>query len=121
MRPAVKLRLFAAPAADAAPGRELDLLATAVLLIDEHGRITYANPAAENLFELSRVKFLHHSLNELFGRCAPLADAVLRAQTSGASYTEQELELGVTGKPKLHLTCTVSAIDAADAVLLLEF
>jgi two-component system, NtrC family, nitrogen regulation sensor histidine kinase GlnL len=121
MRPAVKLRLFAAAAADASPGRDLDLLATAVLLIDEHGRISYANPAAENLFDLSRVKFLHHSLDELFGRCPPLADAVLRAKTSGASYTEQELELGVTGKAKLHLTCTVSAIDTADAVLLLEF
>ena len=27
----------------------------------------------------------------------------------------------VAGKPKLHLTCTVSPIDAGDAALLLEF
>jgi len=121
MRRAVKLRLFAGPASDAPPLRELDLLATAVLLLDERGRITYANPAAENLFELSRVKFLHHSLCEVFGRCGALDDAVSRARGSGASYTEQELELGVNGKPRLHLTCTVSAIDAADAALLLEF
>ncbi len=40
---------------------------------------------------------------------------------TGASYTEQELELGVAGKPKLHLTCTVSPVDASDAALLLEF
>ena len=39
----------------------------------------------------------------------------------GATYTEQELELAVNGRPKLHLTCTVSPVDAKDATLLLEF
>jgi two-component system nitrogen regulation sensor histidine kinase GlnL len=120
MRTPVKLRLFSSVAADT-PARELDLLATAVLLLDHQGRITYANPAAENLFELSRLKFLRHTLNDIFGRCAGLHDAIERASGSGASYTEQELELGVTGKSKLHLTCTVSAIDSPDAALLLEF
>jgi two-component system, NtrC family, nitrogen regulation sensor histidine kinase GlnL len=121
MRPAVRMLRFPALAAEGSTARDLDLLATAVLLLDDRGRITYANPAAENLFELSRVKFLHHALNEVFGACTALADAVQRARSSGASYTEQELELGVSGKPKLHLTCTVSAIDTADAALLLEF
>ena len=40
---------------------------------------------------------------------------------SGASYTEQELELGVAGKPKLHLACTVSPVELRDVALLLEF
>ena len=31
----------------------LDLLATAVMLIDENERVRYMNPAAENLFGLS--------------------------------------------------------------------
>ena len=44
-----------------------------------------------------------------------------RRCVGGASYTEQELELGVAGKPKLHLTCTVSPVDTRDAALLLEF
>jgi signal transduction histidine kinase len=39
----------------------------------------------------------------------------------GATYTEQELELAVNGRPKLHLTCTVSPVDVKDATLLLEF
>ena len=33
----------------------------------------YANPAAENLFELSRQKLVGHTLAELFGDCAALA------------------------------------------------
>ena len=49
----MKLRLFSPPAV-AAPARDFDLLATAVLMLDDRQRIAYANPAAENLFELSR-------------------------------------------------------------------
>ena len=116
----MKLRLFPAPAIDM-PASELDLLATAVLLLDGHGRIAYANPAAENLFELSRQKLVRHALDEVFGPCAALRAAIERATDTGASYTEQELELGAIGKPKLHLTCTVSAIDTGGAALLLEF
>jgi two-component system, NtrC family, nitrogen regulation sensor histidine kinase GlnL len=111
----------AAEAGFGVPAGGLDLLATAVLMLDRDGRITYANPAAENLFELSRQKFLRHTLDDVFGKRAPLAAAIARANETGASYTEQELELAVVGKPKLHLTCTVSAVDSRDAEWLLEF
>jgi two-component system nitrogen regulation sensor histidine kinase GlnL len=120
----VKLRLFSPPpAVDAAPPGErgLDLLATAVLLLDDARCVVYANPAAENLFELSRTKFVRHTLDDVFGRRSPLASAIVHAHGTGASYTEQELELGVIGKPKLHLACTVSPVDTGDAALLLEF
>jgi PAS domain S-box-containing protein len=49
VRAPVKLRLFQVPSNEA-PARDLDLLATAVLLLDAAGRVTHANPAAENLF-----------------------------------------------------------------------
>ena len=117
----MKLRFFpsSAPAAAAAyPG--LDLLAAAVLMQGSDGRVTYVNPAAENLFELSRPKFVGHTMREIFGDCAALEAAIAKAQTSGASYTEQEIELGAQGRCKLHLNCTVSPIDAHDAALLIE-
>jgi len=47
--------------------------------------------------------------------------AIAKAVVSGASYTEQEIELGISGKGKLHLTCTVSPVDTQDATLLIEF
>src|SRR5213593_669583 len=123
MRPSVKLRLFSSPVIDAPPigERGLEMLATAVLLLDENRRAIYANPAAENLFELSRQKFAGHALNELFGECSTLQAAIDKAIASGASYTEQELELVPGGKAKLHLTCTVSPVDVGSAALLLEF
>jgi two-component system nitrogen regulation sensor histidine kinase GlnL len=120
MPAAVKLRALA-PMPAATPARDVDLLATAVLLLDAGERIVHVNPAAENLFELSRQKFVGHTLADVFEPASALAVAVERARASGASYTGQELELGVIGRPKLHLTCTVSAIDTPEAALLLEF
>ena len=99
----------------------LELLATAVLLLTETLAISYANPAAENLFELSRRQLVGNSIRDLFGEAPALFHAIDKALSSGASYTEQELELGVTGKARLHLSCTVSMIDSNHATLLLEF
>jgi two-component system nitrogen regulation sensor histidine kinase GlnL len=110
-------------AADDPPGPYpgLELLATAVLLLDEKLEVCYANPAAENLFELSQRQLRGHDARALFGDAPALFQAISKALESGASYTEQELELGVNGKPRLHLSCTVSVIDSLGATLLLEF
>ena len=119
----MRLRLIPPKAPEAPPAtrRGLELLATAVLLLDESHRVTYVNPAAENLFELSFAKFKGHSVDDLFGGAAALRAAIDKAVRTGASYTEQELELGLPGKPRLHLVCTVSPVDVPDAALLLEF
>ena len=118
----MKLRFFPPSAAAAPPAYSgLELLATAVLLMRNDGRVSYANPAAENLFELSRPKLVGHTPSELFGECPALLAAIGKAVLRGASYTEQELELGVSGKSKLHLTCTVSPVDSSEGALLLEF
>jgi two-component system nitrogen regulation sensor histidine kinase GlnL len=106
-------------AKSAYPG--LDLLATAVLLLDRGRVIAYANPAAENLFELSKRQLTGRRPDEIFADAAGLLAAIGKAVASGASYAEQELELGVAGKPKLHLTCTVSPIELSAVTLLLEF
>jgi len=99
----------------------LELLATAVLLLDRGLAIVYANAAAENLFELSKKQIAGRHPREVFVDSANLLDAVAKAVGGGASYTEQELELTMPGKPKMHLTCTVSPVDVRGARLLLEF
>ena len=122
MRASLKLRLFPSPAASLSPAHAgLELLATAVLILRGNRIIRYANPAAENLFELSQAKLAGAPLNAIFGDCAPLCTAIDKALAAGASYTEQELELGATAKPRLHLTCTITPIDTPDGSLLLEF
>lgn len=115
--------IMPAAAIDAPPiaERALEWLATAVLLEDDARRVVYANPAAENLFELSRRAFAGRTLGELFDACPALEAAIDHALGSGASYTEQELTLVPHGRPKLHLACTVSPLDAGRAAVLLEF
>jgi len=99
----------------------LEILATAVLLIDRARRIVYANPAAENLFELSARHLVGHATEQVFADASGLDAAIEKSVASAAAYTEQELELGVNGKPRLHLACTVSPVDDDAAALLLEF
>jgi two-component system nitrogen regulation sensor histidine kinase GlnL len=119
----VKLRLFpssaGAEAAASYPG--LELLATAVLILRRNRTIRYANPAAENLFETSATKLAGQPLTTIFGDCTALCAAIDKAVASEASYTEQELELGATSKPRLHLACTITPIENHERGLLLEF
>ena len=107
------------PAAALATG--LELLATAVVLLDRALDIRYANPAAENLFELSKRQLFGTPARAVFGDAPPLFHAIDRALDNRASYTEQELEIAVAGRSRLHLACTVSLVDLPDAALLLEF
>jgi two-component system, NtrC family, nitrogen regulation sensor histidine kinase GlnL len=109
----------AMPALEAWTG--LDLLAAAALIVDGDQRIAYANPAAENLFEVSRAKLRGLTIHDLFGDAPTLDTAFERSRATGSAYTEQELELAVDGKVKLHLTCTVSPIDSHQTAMLLEF
>ncbi len=120
---ALKLRFFPMPVIADAPAAYpgLELLATAVFLLRFDRCIAYANPAAENLFEMSRTKLIGQRVGEVFGDAPALAAAIDKAVVSGASYTEQELELNVAGKAKLHLTCTVSPVEGGDYPLALEF
>jgi two-component system nitrogen regulation sensor histidine kinase GlnL len=116
---AVSSRFAREPAQAAYAG--LELLATAVVLLDAARRVVYVNPAAENLFALSRKHLIGQRPDQVFADAAGLSIAIAKALESGAAYTGQELELAVNGKPKLHLTCTVSPVDSGHAALLLEF
>jgi len=102
----------------------LELLACAVLLLRADRTVLYANPAAENMFELSYNKLVGQRPDTMFADARALLLAVDKAERSGASYTEQEIELAVNGKARQHLTCTVSPVspfDEPDVALLLEF
>ena len=98
----------------------LDLLATAVLLLDAKRRIQYTNAAAENLFALSRKQLIGRSLACIFNDSDRLDHAFEQAVRQRGTYTEQEIELAINGRLRLHLSCTVTPLDWDDG-LLLEF
>ncbi len=102
----------------AAPG--LDILATAVLLVDEQQRIRHINPAAENLFGVSAHHTLGRPLREILGPSHELVRALGSALEEGASFTEHDLPVAVNGQ-ELHLSCTVTPVDYEAGAAAIEF
>jgi two-component system nitrogen regulation sensor histidine kinase GlnL len=89
----------------------LDLLATAVMLVDRDLVVRYMNPAAENLFELSSKNVEGLALARVFADDAELAAAVGYARSHNCSFSEHDLALAVGGHPPLHLSCTVTPVE----------
>jgi len=94
----------------------LDLLATAVVLVDGELAVHYMNPAAENLFEASSKNMAGLGLGKLLPESDVLHGAIGHARASNSSYTEHDLELKV-GNHSVHVSCTVTALDLPDNAL----
>ncbi|MDP1652413.1 MAG: nitrogen regulation protein NR(II) [Rhodocyclaceae bacterium] len=108
----------------------LDLLSSAVILLDAGLVIQYLNPAAENLFTISAKQLLRRPLAQLLGEPPGLAAALVNALANNWSYTGQNLKTNPTrglhlgrshGDEPLHLDCTVTPVEAGSIRLLLEF
>ncbi len=100
----------------------LDLLSTAVVLIDETFALRYLNAGAENLFGISAARMSGRPLAELLGEFNGLETALRAALDDNWSYTGKDLRirLGAHGDA-LHVDCTVSPVEAPGVRLLLEF
>ncbi len=90
----------------------LEMLVTAVLIVDEQFVIRYANPAAENLFGLSRNLMLEQALDDVFTRDEALAAALDSARTNKAGYSDYDVKLSAVGRAdRHHLICSVQPVD----------
>jgi two-component system, NtrC family, nitrogen regulation sensor histidine kinase GlnL len=98
----------------------LELLATAVLMLDDNLEVTYANPAAETLFAQGR----SHMVGVPFRRALPGNDDFVerlgQSLEGDAGFNDNDLLLEVDGYP-VHLHCVITPIEADGARLLLEF
>ena len=103
------------------PFSGLDLLSSAVILLDSQLRIRHCNPAAENLFAASLRACLGKPLPQLLGSPPTLMTALDNALGNRWSYTGHDFVVAREGSESIHLDCTVSPIDTEQASLLLEF
>ena len=102
----------------------LDLLASAVLLIDDGQLLRYLNPAAENLLAVSSRSVAGKPLSNVCTCSAILRSALDNGLANNWGYTGQNIELTRGDGQVLHLNCTVTPLRpdvAAGVRLLLEF
>lgn len=93
----------------------LDLLATAVIVVDNSDVLRHMNPAAENLLELSTPQVVGQSIASVFADHDPLAAALAYARNNNCSFSEHDLAFAVAGRPRMHFTCTVTPIERTPA------
>src|SRR5215210_4909169 len=94
----------------------LDLLATAVMLVDEAGYVRYMNPAAENLFGLSNRNAEGAHLETVFKESSVLTAAIGYADEHNCSYSEHGLTLSANGHAVVHLSCSVTPVEVGHNV-----
>ena len=98
-----------------------DILATAVLLLDQARVVRYMNPATENLFGISHHHALDLPLSNMLPNCTELEHALEAALKEGASFTEHHLVIESLAH-SLTLSVTITPIEGDQgAALVLEF
>ncbi|MFC5472577.1 nitrogen regulation protein NR(II) [Paraherbaspirillum soli] len=98
----------------------LDLLASAVLLLDKDGRIVYANAAAENLLESSFKLFAQQTLTDLFLNGEQLTAIFQQALEHQFDDLRQDLILERMGREPLLVDTIVTALDKPETPVLIE-
>ena len=107
------------------PFSGLDLLSSAVILLDEQLRIRHMNPAAENLLATSGRVLLERPLTDIIQASSGLQKALDAALAKDWSYTSHNVEIRRDDGEALQIDCTVTPVEAQakealDARLLLE-
>ena len=97
----------------------LELLSTAILILDRHLAVMYANPAAENLFAFSLKSVAGHPLQKWLPGNTSLYAMLDQVRKFNAGFSENELtlDLPTPGHPALHLACVASPADGECVVL----
>jgi two-component system nitrogen regulation sensor histidine kinase GlnL len=98
----------------------LDLLSSAVILLDIEGRIAYANPAAEQLLESSSKVLSQHKISDLFINGAELGVVFHQALENQFDDKRLDLTLERVGREALHVHIIVTVLDRIDMPVLIE-
>ena len=98
----------------------LDLLSSAVIILDAESRVVYANAAAEILLESSFKTLQHQKLDDLFLNGDKLAAAFQQAIEYQFADKRQDLALERIGRDPLHVHVIVTPLERRDMPVLIE-
>jgi two-component system nitrogen regulation sensor histidine kinase GlnL len=107
-----------APRPNSARFAGLDLLASAVLVVDAAGLVRYANPAAENMLDASLKSLSRQNLAMLFANGDELAGLCEQALAYAWADLRQDLALERSGREPLQVHSIVTS--AAEGEVLIE-
>jgi two-component system nitrogen regulation sensor histidine kinase GlnL len=99
----------------------LDLLTTAVVVLDGGLKVIYLNPAAETVFAVSLRNVSGHLFAEFFVDGRTFGQRLSQALDELRGFVDPELTLTRPGYEPLHLNCVVTPVDMTTAALLIEF
>jgi two-component system nitrogen regulation sensor histidine kinase GlnL len=102
------------------PYNGLELLNTAVLMLDEGLNVTYANPAAETLFAQGRRQMIGVPFDTALPGNDDFVQRLAHALEAQAGFNDNDLLLEVDGYP-VHLHCVITPAESGEARLVLEF
>jgi two-component system nitrogen regulation sensor histidine kinase GlnL len=98
----------------------LELLATAVVALDEAFVVRYANPAAESLLATGAKSLLGQPFPGLFAERESLAGSLREASTVHWDYSTQTITYSRAGREPLPLACSLTRIETQGLTLLAE-
>jgi len=98
----------------------LDLLSTAVVVLDEDFRVRHVNPAAEALLETASRTLVGQSFLRQFPELENLEPAVREALELHWSYSAASVGFPRPGREPLQLACLVTRTEAPDAPFVVE-
>ena len=98
----------------------LELLATAVVALDDKFVVRYANPAAENLFATGARSLIGQPFPQLFSETEDLEKTLVEARSTHWDYSAQNITHTRVGREPLPLSCVVARIEAQGLALIAE-
>jgi len=104
--------------APAFPG--LDLLGTAVVVLDAELRVLYVNPPGEHLLEAGARQLAGQRFPDLFFQARQFDAKLRHAIAKNWGFWDQAIDLERPGLPPLHLNCLATPAEHARARLVLE-
>ena len=93
------------------PYSGLELISTAVLMLDERLQVTYANPAAETLLAHGRKHLVGASLDKALPGNDEFLRRVQQSIDSDGGFNENELVLDLGGEA-VHLHCVMTPVES---------
>ena len=98
----------------------LDLLPTAVVVLDEAFVVRYANPAAESLLDTASRALVGQPFLPMFAEFSELEQTVREALSTQWNYSAQNVNFLRPAREPLQLGCFVTRTESPDAPLLVE-